>query len=265
MRRSVNLAILYPLVLIVLGYVAILLLCSQILPVLMSMYEGHPPQRWMALIHIGQWAGTPLRIPATDYAIAAGWIPPLVGILLVFLWWLSTRRAAVLGPRGGGRFLQFMPVTRRAVRDARLASVAEIMAMLVEQGVPLGEAAVLAANCAADRRMMHAADELAQAVERGGAPPAADQLAGFPPLLAWMISAGSRQDVFVSVARHVADTHRRRVLRESRWLRDYLPMWLVLAIGGGIVALLGLLTFLPFTELMVHFGQSVHESMRIKP
>jgi general secretion pathway protein F len=264
-RRSINLAILYPLVLLVLGYIALLLLFSQILPVLMSMYEGQPPQHWMVLIRIGELAATPLRIPFTDYEIAAAWIPPLVGMLVVFTWWLSTRRAAVLGPRGGGRFLQFVPVARSAVHDARLASVAEIMGMLVEQGVPLSEAAVLAANCAADRRMISAAGELARAVDRGGAPPAADQLDGFPPLLAWMISAGSREEVFVSVARHVADTHRRRVVRQARWLRDYLPMWLVLAVGGGIVTLLGLMTFLPFSELMVHFGETLNNSLRIKP
>ena len=152
------------------------------------------------------------------------------------------------------------------MRHARLASLAEILGLLVEHDVPLGEAVVLAAECTADRRLIRSArrdgrirSSRAERCQR------AERLAEFPPLLAWLVSVGGRQQTFVSVSRHVADTYRRRIVRDSRWLRDVLPMWLVVIVGGGVVALFGLTTFLPFSQLLEHLSSAVGETMRIKP
>ena len=159
-------------------------------------------------------------------------------------------RGDVLGGGGPGRWLEWVPFAGQPVRHARLASLSEILGLLVEHDVPLGEAAVLAAECSADRRLLRTAHELASTLARGGTPPEPERLTEFPPLLAWLVSVGGRQQTFVTVARHVADTYRRRIVRESRWLREVLPMWLVVVIGGGLVALFGLTTFLPFTQLL---------------
>ncbi len=42
-------------------------------------------------------------------------------------------------------------------------------------------------------------------------------------------------------------------------------MWLVVVVGGSLVALLALTTFLPFTELMQAFGETTGDSIRLKP
>jgi type II secretory pathway component PulF len=206
-----------------------------------------------------------VAIPFTDQVIIGGWIPPLALVLLVTLWWLLTRRAVVLGTGSTGRLVEWIPFAGRAVRDARMASLSEILGLLVEHDVPLSQAVVLAAECTTDRRLVRGARELAGSLEAGGTGPSAQPLPGFPPLLAWLVSSGGRQQTFVTVARHVADTYRRRIVRESSWLRDYLPMWLVVVVGGGLVALLAILTFLPFSELMQHLSETVGESARVKP
>ena len=154
----------------------------------------------------------------------------------------------------------------RAARDARAATLAEVMALLVEHDVPLGEALVLAAGCTADRRLARAADRLAAALER--AAPIGElshELAEFPPLVAWLVCAGTARQTFTSIARHAADTYRRRALRDVQWLRDFLPIWLLLAIGATVATVYCCTLFIPFSQLMQALSGPTGESLRIRP
>jgi general secretion pathway protein F len=264
-RRCVGLAVLYPLVVVVLGYFALWLVLVQLLPGLLEIYEGNSPATWTALVDVGRLANSEVPIAFTDRVIVAGFIPPLALVVVATLWWLATRRAVGLGTGWTARLMGCIPVAGRTIRDARLASLSEILALLVEHGVGLSEAVVLAAECTADRRLVRTARRLAAALDRGSPLPPAEQLVGFPPLVAWLVESGSNQQTFVTVARHVADTYRRRIVRHARWLRDYLPMWLVVIVGGGLVTLLAMLTFLPFTELMQNLSDTIDQSLRVKP
>ena len=264
-RRTIGLAILYPLVLFVLGYFTLWLLVVEILPVILGMYEGNPPPLWAAIVRVGALANTEIAIPGTSRVILAGFVPPVIIVLLVAVWWLTSRRAMVLGGGATGWVIEWLPLAGRAVRHARIAAVAEILGLLVEQGVPLGDALVLAAECTADRRLVERARALSRSLAGGGAPPSSVDMAGFPPLLAWLVSSGGSQQTFVSISRHVADTYRRRIARESRWLQDYLPMWLVAFVGGGLIFLIAIVTYLPFVELMDRLADSIGQSLRIHP
>jgi hypothetical protein len=53
-------------------------------------------------------------------------------------------------------------------------------------------------------------------------------------------------------------------VREAQWLRDSLPMWLVVVIGGSLVGLYGLMFFLPYTQLMETLSGLVGHSTRIQ-
>jgi type II secretory pathway component PulF len=101
---------------------------------------------------------------------------------------------------------------------------------------------------------------------RQGAAPKIERLPGvFPPLLAWLITAGGRQETLTAMARHVADTYRRRIARQSAWLRDYLPLWLTVVVGGCLVAFFAVMMLLPYVQLMQDLGVPAGQSMRIKP
>lgn len=264
-RRSIGLALLYPLVLVVAAYFALWFVLAQITPVLLGVYEGSPPPFWASVAKIGEFANRAMPIPLTDLTIIVGWIPPLLLVIGMILLRLSSRGAALLGGGATGHFTARLPIVGRIVRDGNLAAVAEILGLLVEQDVPLNEALVLSAGVTADRRLARSAREVSAKLVQGGAPPTAEQLPGFPPLLAWLVSCGGRQQTFVALSRHVADTYRRRVASQSRWLRESLPIWLVIVIGGGLVALLAVTTFLPFAQMMQAFGESTGESIRLKP
>ncbi len=263
-RGAVGLAVLYPLILVLLAYTFFVLIAAQLISALAAVYESAPPKFWSIIIDAGDLARS--KVSLGSLSIRWGLVPPLAIVVAAAFWWFRTRRAIVIDAGSAGRWLRWIPIAGRIVRHARLASLSEILGLLVEHDVPLHEAIVLAAECTADRRLVASARRMAASVEQGGVPRDGwRQLDGFPPLLAWLVSSGGRQQTFVAMSRHIADTYRRRVLRESQWLRDFLPMWLIVVVGGGLVALYGVTTFLPFTQLMEHLGETVGHGMRVKP
>jgi general secretion pathway protein F len=140
--------------------------------------------------------------------------------------------------------------------------LAEIFGMLVSQNVPVAEAIVLSADCTADKRLMHRARSVAAAIEQGAKGESLRRdLDDFPPLLVWLIASGASQNTLAAMAHHISDTYRRRVARASLWLRDFLPLWLIVAVGVLVVGAYALSIFLPYSELMSRLGaagQSLH-------
>ncbi len=152
-RRSIGLALLYPLVLVVAGYFALWLVLAQITPVLLGVYEGSPPPFWASVAEIGQFANRTIPIPGTELGIIVGWIPSLLLMMAIVLMRLSSRGSALLGGGAGRRLAAHLPWVGRVVRNGRMAALAEILGLLVEQDVPLSEALVLSADVAADRQL----------------------------------------------------------------------------------------------------------------
>jgi len=139
--------------------------------------------------------------------------------------------------------------------------------LLVEHQVPLHDAIVLAAGCTADRKLMQSADKAAEFLKQGGTFEAgAEPLEGFPPLVAWLISAGGREQAFAALARHVGQSYRRTILRDLDWLRIFLPIWLIVLVGGIVVGVYGVTFFLPYSQLLeVLAGHVSSSTLRIQP
>ncbi len=263
-RGAVGLAVLYPLLLVMLAYWLFVFLAAFLMPALMLVFEAPPPWLWTAVARVGTWAGTTL--PVAGMSIPVVIIPPLLLIGIAVAWWIETRRAIVIRARSFAQWVVCVPLAGRIARHARAACLAEILGLLVEQDVPLDEAILLAAECTGDRRLMKSAGKWAESLRQGNAPVAGwKYLDEFPPLLAWLVTAGGRQQTFAAMARHVADTYRRRIVRDAAWLRDYLPMWLTVVVGGSLVALFGVTLFLPFSQLLEGLSKAVGSTMRIKP
>jgi general secretion pathway protein F len=264
-RGAVTLAVLYPLALVVIGYFLFCLLLGTVFPALMLLYDGSPPKFLSSLAGFAKSADVGIPIPGTQRVIPLVIVPPLVLVFAAVFAWIRTRRASMLDAAAGAGFLSWIPAAGRAVRHARAASFAEIMALLIEHGVPLHEALTLAAECTSDQRLVRSAKARAASLERGGAMAENGRsLAGFPPLVAWLIASGAPQPALAALARHVADTYRRGIARDARWLRDHLPMWLVVLVGGSIVLLFGLTMLVPFANLLEALGGKVGQSMRIQ-
>jgi len=252
LRTTIALSLIYPLLLVTIAYGLLLFLLTVVLPTFVSVYEAGAPAYLTAMTRIralGPW----LLLPPVLLWIVAG------------IWWFRTRRAAVLDAGRTNWLLAWIPPAARAARRARGASLAEVFALLIEHNVPLADAVRLSATCTSDTTVAHAADQLADDIERGQ-PPAREKLeaAGLPPIVALLVVTGARQPTLVTLTRQTAAHDRARVLRDVAWLRDWLPLWLVLSLGTLIGIVYSLTFFVPFTQLMDAFTQPLNDSMRIR-
>ena len=85
-------------------------------------------------------------------------------------------------------------------------------------------------------------------------PPASDPAGGLAPLIRWLILRGQNERMLVPLVRHTAETYRQRTLRQTDWLRFYLPALLTVGIGGTATLLYGLSLIVPLANLYRHFA-----------
>jgi general secretion pathway protein F len=240
LRRTVIVALTYPVILALIATAVLVFSVSKTVPVvsqLFDMVNAARPAWYEALMAVAQ--------RTVDFL---PWI--WGGILTLGLyWWFRSRRAARLA--SGGR--SWLP-TIGAVRSAgRMATFAEILAVLVEHQVPLDEAVQLAGAAAGGRELQQAGSQLAAALRRGEYPSPAPR--GLPPLLAWLIATSASQPHLSRALRHSAAAYRRRAMRISILLGTYVPIFLSAIVGGAIALYYVVLTMAPFYYLLYELGQ----------
>ncbi|HEV3020840.1 MAG TPA: type II secretion system F family protein [Pirellulales bacterium] len=181
---------------------------------------------------------------------ARWWAPigPAVVLLAVVVWWWRSRQALLLD---SPRWLGWVPGSRRLVGLCRSATFADVLALLVDQRVPLADGLRLAAAACGDRRMTADAEALAQAIQRGARP--AEYLGHterFPPLVAWFLSAGQDAGLLVSALRHAAGSYHERARQRAEVVQTFVPVLLTLLVGGTSVLVYALLVFAPWANLL---------------
>lgn len=239
LRRSVGLALLYPMMVLMLAYGLFVAFVVRLLPGLIAAFES---------FRIAVPVGARQMEGLGHSAVYWGPIVPALG-LGVLGWWTWTGRAGALRV---GRGLRWVPWMRSVLADWQASNFAGWMALLVEHGVPLPEAVELASEAAGDPKILAAGRRIAEATRRGEGGEAAlrDAGAGFPPLLRWLVLTGERQGDIGPALRHASETYRRRALRRAEELRTTLPTILLLLIGGTAGVLYTLALFLPWTHLL---------------
>ena len=184
---------------------------------------------------------------------AAYWAPvvPAAILLLGAIWWLRSGRATMLQPRFSGGLLGWMPLLGRLLRSCRMVTFAEVLALLVENRVPLPDGIVLSAESTGDPRMIRAGYEIADSLRRGQALDAPPRFArAFPPLLDWLMVTGQRHGALPAALRHASEIYGRRARRESDVARLVLPILLTVAIGGTATLAYAFVLFVPWVQVL---------------
>jgi len=193
---------------------------------------------------------------------APSWAPwiPVVAILALVLWWIWSKRATTSSPRWWS-----FTSSRRLLYYSQLAAFADLLALLIEHGAPLGEAVILAADAGGEKRLKKSAREFDRLVaaaattnfthQEGTA--AVPQLSGFPPMVSWLLIGGTSQAALVKSLRSTSQAYHRRVQRLDDWLRLFLPISLMIAIGGTAVAIYALSLLGPWYQMLTHLGDSL--------
>jgi general secretion pathway protein F len=275
LRRAVNLAMIYPLILVVAALALFVTFAVLVVP------------RFLAII-----AEFRLPVPAILRVLdvlgrsAGVWVPVLAGLLVVgVVAWLASGRARSLAAGRGTWLIRWFPWTRRLLDDTAAASLAEMLALLVEHGVPFPRALELAGEASGHPGMRAEAMALAEAARLGQALRAsqpvrrAETLAlgeaarageplgaavsagrkpsgGLPGILRWMIGTGYRDANLVQGLRSAAASYRRHAAELAEALRTALPVLVLVVVGGITVLLYGLTLFLPLSQLLHELTQA---------
>lgn len=241
-QRMVTAGLLYPFLLVLVAWGLFVLFATQISPPLAGFLEEREVLGRGLLTHLAGWGES------------AGLWGPLGAaaiVLAAVVWYFGSRRAALLQPRSAVALFGWLPWLGAMLRSSRLATFAEVLALLVENRVPLHEAVLLAARSAGDARMIRAAEEIAGGLERGQA---FDRLGGwgarFSPLLDWLMITGQKRGALLPALHHAAEIFHRRARRHADAARLFVPIVLSLVIGGAVTLFYALLLFVPWTQAL---------------
>jgi general secretion pathway protein F len=244
LRRMVSLAMLYPLLVFLLAYGLFVFMVAVVVPILVG-------ADWTGT------AGTMLGWLARSSESIRFWGPiaPVVVIGLAAVWWHRSRHAALVQSPLAARYLGWIPSLRSVLANSRAGAFCEVLAVLLEHGVPLGEALRLAGEASGDARIEGTAEEMAARAESGQTFMRRDlDERNFAPLVSWLLLAGQSQTQLVQSMRFAADSYERRAVRQAEWLSLYLPLILTALIGGLVTFLYATTLFVPWSMMMSEFA-----------
>ena len=241
LRRLTRVALVYPMIVAFLAYGLFVASLIWFQPQISHLYQSMdaPPSAFN------------LKLDALGHSayLWAPWIPLLV-LTGIGIWCYRSSRAAGLD----AGWLRMTPANR-LLHYGRIATFADMLALLIESGTPLGPSVVLAAESGGDQRLRQAAHEFANELQGGATSPAAPhKFAGFPPLLNWLLAGGGNQTALAHSLRSTASSYRRRTLRLDEWLRLYLPLGLTIAIGGTAVVLYAVGMLGPWYQMLTRIA-----------
>ena len=247
LRRTVGTALVYPLMILVL----VSLLAGAILGRLASHYRS--------LQHAGEIRAESFLnavIPLLEFLGRWIWILAPIGVGLSLLWWYQTRRLSNLQPARYTRWMSWLPGVKRMSQSSRNSTFAEVLALLIENQVPLDEAMPLAAEASGDRATQLEAEQWRQTIAQGGKLPfARDRHGAISPLVRWLLSAQVGTQPLIRSLHSYAQGERRRAEYLAEWLRIQLPVLLTLGIGGTAVLAYALSVLGPWYSLLFEFAQ----------
>jgi type II secretory pathway component PulF len=185
------------------------------------------------------------------YAENWWWLFPTVVVGLIF-WWRRGGAGGFLTRDGGPSKIAWLcPGMKKITNFSRYSQFADLLALLIEQDVPLQEAVVLAAEATNDLAIQDAARAVADATSRGWtASSRLPEHSGFPPFLYWLITRKEEQKGLVSALRAAADMYRRRAVLITERIKVTFPVLAAVISGGGAPLIYTLTIFYPLTELL---------------
>jgi general secretion pathway protein F len=239
LRQVTATAIIYPVIVFLLGWAMfvgfVLFFAPHVLPAFRDFHVASAGLlAWFARLADGaRWWGP---------------LGPAVMLSVVVVWWWQSRKALSLG---SGRWMVWVPGARDLLRSCQSATFADVLALLVDQHVPLADGLRLAAAATGSRALAIDADTLASAIERGVGQHEYVALSGrFPALVAWFLSIGQEKRVLASALRHAAASYHERARQRAEIVQTFLPMLLTLLVGGATVLTYALLVFVPWVNLL---------------
>ena len=240
-RTTVVEAMFYPAVFLVIGIALFGGLALFVLPEFDSMFQNFGLKLpWI----------TELMLSIGRHPIEFVVIPAAVLFVGLMVFWILARYTAG-GRRAWGRAVYFIPLVGKLIRSARLATFTDLLAILVEHGVPLPTAFRLAGEASSDPDVAVRAREVEERLKRGV--PLAEGFRGLglvPQWAAWLASAGEGRGALAPALREIAVIYQRQVNHRSAILRSVMPPLVVILTAGILSGCFIMSLMLPMLKLL---------------
>src|SRR5262249_31940553 len=143
------------------------------------------------------------------------------------------------------------PILGTLIRSARLAAFTELLAILVDYGLPLPRAFQLAGDASTDPFLAAGARQAREDLEAGmPLGPVLRSRLLVAQLVAWMPAVGGQGGGRGKPLPEVGDFYRRQVEQRATLLRTILPPFLIVVIAGLVVCLFSFALILPVVKLI---------------
>ncbi len=243
LREQLLRGLMYPAIVVVLGYVLFVILVRTLLPQIAEMVTdfAQAPPRWVGLVE---------RLEAT-LAIWSWGVP--LGV--VVLWMLL--RLILVGPGSPVGLWGVLPVIRKTLSDIHTASASQLLAALLESEVPLPLALSLAGESLATDRSRRAVEQVADRVRQGV--PASQSFRegdGAPPLWRELFARESNPRAIEAGLLQVKDVLSDRARFRAEIVGRVVPVALILVLGTSVVVGYAVVVFGPLVSLWERLGES---------
>lgn len=240
-RRMLGSAILYPLMVLAVAWSLFAFFTAKIAPGMERSLEafnmaGVRTISWLS------WLGES----------AVYWGPVILILLSVWTlaWLVGLGRIGVVGAVWPTRLIGCLPWAGAMLGQMQTATFADVLALLIENDVPLDEGLLLAGRASGGPKLQAAAERMAVCIGQGDSLGASLAGTPIPPMLRWLMIAGQNRGNLLSALRHASSTYRRRALHQADLARTFLPLLLTVLIGGGAVLVLALSLFYPYVSIL---------------
>ncbi len=237
-RRNVEMALLYPVVLLVLAVCVVVALMIYVVPDMVAVIENSGQELpGMTVVLIGM----------SEFLTQWWWAIGLGVLALVFVVRNLLKQPHIR--RSWDARVLDMPFAKRISRSANAARYANTLAILGGSGVPLVEGMNIAEGVVSNTHLQRRLTDATQRVSEGSSLRAALEGVGyFPPMLLHMVASGEASGELDQMLERVAEHQQKEVERiVTTVVSLFQPLMLVLM--GGLVMFIVLAILLPILNM----------------
>jgi general secretion pathway protein F len=246
LRSTIYLSLLYPLMILIVTWMLGVFVMVKIGPVLARMM--------IEFDVAGPWA-VEFYDAGARHALWIGPLLPLAFAAWLFWAWHRAGRIAHGGELHPLLAFGAVGTLARLQRASRLATLSDLLALLLGNSVPLPEAIEIASSAIGSSDLARGGKEFAEKLASGQTLHEAPS--GFPPMIAWTIAGAKSQPQLLRSLRRAAEVYRDEASRRSQWLVLYVPLVATIVICGGLVFGYAALTLGPWLALMWRISQPI--------
>ena len=238
LRRKVQAAIAYPLLVVTVGMITVFALLAFFLPRVVDLFENYQDLPLATKMLIGL---------SGFFSRYAYWI-----ILIFLLFAVIFRRLVSLetGKLFIDRIKLHMPLINRFIRESDLARFARTLSLLIDAGIPIDKALTLSANTLRNAVLKEEVEKVRQNTVQQGMPfsMGLKKTRYFPPLFSNMAAVGEEAGRLDESLDEVASFYEKEIDQQSRLATSLLEPILILVVGG-IVAFIVMAMLLPIFKI----------------